>query len=113
MNNDRFHAMDFIHRLGVSANGSEDTWVATIRCRLTGLLGVNISKNLMFPIQVASVCSLLKFVHLDPNSLFSGEGMEASIDKASPACQIRTWFTSLSDEHQTVFMSILKETPPV
>uniref|UniRef100_A0A7N0T3Q8 Maternal effect embryo arrest 22 n=1 Tax=Kalanchoe fedtschenkoi TaxID=63787 RepID=A0A7N0T3Q8_KALFE len=99
-------------RLSTSANGPEDAVVNRLRCQLTAMLGCDGSRKELLPSQMAAVCSLMGFLNLDPNSLLSSTDPIPPVDEASSTCQIRRWFTCLSEEQQSFSIGILRDILP-
>lgn len=95
-------------RLGVDANGYDDTGVETLRGRLSSFLHRKASAVTELPFQIATVTALLGVVPLRFEELFKSNNELSEVVKDSgPADCIRNWFSLLSKEHQSLSIRLL------
>uniref|UniRef100_A0A5B7BWU3 Maternal effect embryo arrest 22 n=1 Tax=Davidia involucrata TaxID=16924 RepID=A0A5B7BWU3_DAVIN len=96
-------------RLGVDANGYEDTGVENLRCRLSVFLCQDTSRKLGLSIQIATVTALLGLLPLNFEELIKNNmELPAVVSESVPAECIRKWFSLLSNEQQSLSFSLLQ-----
>lgn len=95
-------------RLGVDANGYDDTNVENLRGRLSAFLCRSASSNMALPIQIATVTALLGVISLSFEELIKSSTELPEVASSScPSDCIRRWFSLLSNEQQSLSMRLL------
>ncbi|CAN1169523.1 hypothetical protein LINPERPRIM_LOCUS19846 [Linum perenne] len=102
-----------VGRIGVAASGYEDKGVESLRYELCSFLGRQIvEKAAVFPVQIATVTSLLRLLSLDLQSVVDDESFKCSTTNATSQSAVirllRDWFSSLSKDGQTMSLSFLQ-----
>lgn len=96
------------YRLGVDANGYDDTSVENLRGRLSAFLCRSASSNMALPIQIATVTALLGVISLSFEELIkSSTELPEVVSYSSPDDCVRKWFSLLSNEQQSLSMRLL------
>lgn len=97
-----------IARLGIDANGFEDTEVENIRLKLSSFISRSNSSKIGLPVQLAAVNALLgtmplSFQEICKNSL----DLPPVVNHSTASDSIQKWFSLLSDEQKSLSVRLL------